>query len=129
MRECLGVFPVVDDRLQQVGVARRRHAVEEAAADDLEALGDRRVEVGGHALDDVRLVEQDTPHVRVRLEQPGEERAPTSTDVDDLREAAEVVGVEQRPVDAAGEMFIARSNAASLFRVVRARVPDVDPWT
>ena len=33
----------------------------EAAADDLEAPGDRRVEAGGHALDDVRLVEQDTP--------------------------------------------------------------------
>ena len=126
MRERLGVLPVVDDRLQQVRVAPRRHGVEEAAADDLEALGDRRFEVGSHALDDVRLVEQDAAQVRVRLEQPGEERARPTADVDDLREAAEVVGVEQRPVDAAGDIGHRAIEHLSLLRVVRARLPDVD---
>ena len=57
---------------------------------------------------------------------PVEERAPTPTDVDDPREAAEVVGIEQRPVDAAGDIGHRAIEHRSLLRVVRARLPDVD---
>src|SRR5215218_8692218 len=61
----LRILPVVDDRLQQVGVAARRNAVEEAPADDVHAGGEAgRRERAGRRTGDVRLVEEHAPHLR-----------------------------------------------------------------
>ena len=83
------VLPVVQDRLEHVGVGALRHRVEEAARDDLAALADDR------ALDDVGLVEEDAAHPGMGVEDRGEEGAPAAADVDHRREAPEVVGGEQ----------------------------------
>ena len=57
-RDRLLVLPVVDDRLQDVGVAARGNGLEEVAADHLAPLG----QLG--AGDDVRLVEEDPAGLR-----------------------------------------------------------------
>jgi hypothetical protein len=77
----LRVLSVVDDHLQDVGVAAFRNAVEEAAAEGLRPLG--QLGLAG----DVRLVEENPARLRVLGEQRQEQRAAAAADVDDGAEA------------------------------------------
>ena len=65
------VLPVVDDRLQQIGIRAAGDALEEAAADETAAVIDGLEQIA-RLRDHVRLVEEHAAHVRMLLEDRGE---------------------------------------------------------
>ena len=96
------VVPVVQDELEQVEVAGRRHRCEEVAR----GRGEPAVEVvrlrGAPPLDHLRQVEQQAARVRVALQQAPQQAALAAADVDRERERRERLGGEQPILERAG---------------------------
>src|SRR4030095_16941378 len=79
-RDRLVVLPVVDDVAQDVDVAAWRYPAEEAAADEVAAVGDSRLlEQRPGALDDLRQLEQDAAQVWILLEDRRQQSAASAT--------------------------------------------------
>lgn len=88
----LRIRPVVDDRLQDIGVRAGRHRLEEAAGRQLAAIADPgSLEERACRSNHLSLVVQHAAHRGVTPQDGGEQGADATTDVRNGGEAAEVV--------------------------------------
>jgi hypothetical protein len=89
------VRPVVQDRLEQIGVGPGGYLGAEVARDDRAPVGDRALGQPPSGLrGDVRLVQERRPHPGAVGQQPRDERAVAAADVHHAGEPVPVVGVQ-----------------------------------
>src|ERR1041384_2161112 len=87
-----GFVPVVDDVLQDIGVAAGRHRCEKVAGDELAAFGESRSDERPRFFDCISAVEKDTVRARVWGENRWARRAVAASDLDDGMERRKVAG-------------------------------------
>lgn len=90
------LIPVVDDRLEQVGIPTLGDRVEERATGDRDPIGHPgRVQQRTGSGDDGRQVEQHATGFIGLLQRRGQQRPVTAPDIDDRAETTEIVGGHQ----------------------------------
>jgi hypothetical protein len=111
-----------DDVAQDIGVAALGHGVEEAAADELAAVGHARlVQRLPRALDHVRLVEQDAAEVLVLRQDRGDQPAAPAAHIDHPCHAREVIvpsDVARMGGRVAGHALVEQGRHLGVFREV-----------